>query len=209
VVSSRSTCRSWRRLYATAHGLYEPYLNGRQVGDLELTPGYTEYASRTQVQTYDVTALVKVGANGLGALLADHPDGTTTVVGTGEGWTSARSHIRPARHWCSPMASGSTPTATSPPTTWRRWTYRSSTASCGAAGRRLRPAVHHPRLPVRPRRGASARAHRRQWENGIVGNMAPMPPAESTGFLEALNGSAGWGDAALHARGGPARARAT
>jgi len=36
-----------------------------------------------------------------------------------------------------------------------------------------------------------------QWENGVVGNMAPMPRAESTGFLEALNGSAGWGDAAV------------
>ena len=36
-----------------------------------------------------------------------------------------------------------------------------------------------------------------QWENGIVGNMAPMPPAESTGFLERVNGSAGWGDAAV------------
>lgn len=34
-----------------------------------------------------------------------------------------------------------------------------------------------------------------QWDNGIVGNMAPMPPAERSGFLERLNGSAGWGDA--------------
>ena len=36
-----------------------------------------------------------------------------------------------------------------------------------------------------------------QWDNGILGNMAPMPPAERTGFVERLNGSAGWGDAAV------------
>jgi alpha-L-rhamnosidase len=34
-----------------------------------------------------------------------------------------------------------------------------------------------------------------QWDDGNLGNMAPMPPAERTGFLEKMNGSAGWGDA--------------
>ncbi len=110
------------RLYATAQGLYEPYLNGHRVGDLELTPGYTEYAKRTQVQVYDVTPVVTAGTNALGAVLADgwfrgevgmlrsfdqfgestaflaqlhvdHADGTTTVFGTGDGWTSTASHI--------------------------------------------------------------------------------------------------------------------
>ncbi len=36
-----------------------------------------------------------------------------------------------------------------------------------------------------------------QWDNGIVGNMAPMPPAEMVGMLEHVNGSAGWGDAVV------------
>ena len=36
------------RLYATAHGLYEAFLAGRRVGDLELTPGFTQYASRSR-----------------------------------------------------------------------------------------------------------------------------------------------------------------
>jgi alpha-L-rhamnosidase len=36
-----------------------------------------------------------------------------------------------------------------------------------------------------------------QWDNGIVGNVVPMPRAERTGFMESLNGSAGWGDAAV------------
>ena len=34
-----------------------------------------------------------------------------------------------------------------------------------------------------------------QWADGNLGNMAPMPAAERTGFLEKMNGSAGWGDA--------------
>lgn len=59
------------RLYATAHGVYEVYLNGSRAGDLELTPGFTSYHHRLQVQTYDVTELVCEGANTLGALLSD------------------------------------------------------------------------------------------------------------------------------------------
>ena len=36
-----------------------------------------------------------------------------------------------------------------------------------------------------------------QWEDGTLNNMVPMPVAERTGFLERLNGSAGWGDAVV------------
>ena len=37
-----------------------------------------------------------------------------------------------------------------------------------------------------------------QWPSGTVANIAPSPPAESEGgFVAALNGSAGWGDAAV------------
>jgi alpha-L-rhamnosidase len=56
-------------LYATALGLYELRLNGQRVGDALLTPGWTAYDKRVQVQTYDVTPLVRSGANALGALL--------------------------------------------------------------------------------------------------------------------------------------------
>lgn len=41
-------------LRITAHGVYEAHLNGVRVGDHELTPGYTEYAHRLQVQSFDV-----------------------------------------------------------------------------------------------------------------------------------------------------------
>ena len=50
------------RLYATAHGLYEVFLGGVRVGDLELTPGFTQYDQRLQVQAYDVDRPASVGA---------------------------------------------------------------------------------------------------------------------------------------------------
>lgn len=56
--------------YVTAHGLYEAQLNGRRVGDAYLTPGWTSYAKRLAYQTYDVTDLLRPGANAVGATLA-------------------------------------------------------------------------------------------------------------------------------------------
>ncbi len=59
------------RLYVTALGLYEFHLNGARVGKDVFTPGWTEYKQRVQYQTYDVTALLRPGANAAGALLGD------------------------------------------------------------------------------------------------------------------------------------------
>ncbi|MEU8956327.1 alpha-L-rhamnosidase [Streptomyces sp. NPDC048518] len=58
------------RLYATALGLYETYLNGERVGEDRLAPGWTDYRKRVQYQTYDVTRLVASGANAVGVTLA-------------------------------------------------------------------------------------------------------------------------------------------
>ena len=59
------------RLYVTSLGLYEVYLNGQRVGDRLFTPGWTSYRRRLQYQTYDVTVLLRPGANALGAILGD------------------------------------------------------------------------------------------------------------------------------------------
>lgn len=59
------------RLYATSLGLYELCLNGRRVGDALLTPGWTSYDHRLQYQSYDVTNLIQVGENVVGAVLGD------------------------------------------------------------------------------------------------------------------------------------------
>ncbi|MEJ3749427.1 family 78 glycoside hydrolase catalytic domain [Actinomycetes bacterium KLBMP 9797] len=59
------------RLYATAHGLYRAELNGRRVGDDELSPGWTSYQHRLRYQTYDVTDLLRPGTNELAVLLGN------------------------------------------------------------------------------------------------------------------------------------------
>ncbi|HWA08124.1 MAG TPA: family 78 glycoside hydrolase catalytic domain [Opitutaceae bacterium] len=59
------------RLYATALGVYEASINGQRVNDHQLDPGFTDYNKRVMVQTTDVTALLKPGANVVGALLSD------------------------------------------------------------------------------------------------------------------------------------------
>ena len=58
------------RLYASAKGVYKAYCNGCRIGSDVLAPGFTEYGSRILFQTYDVTELLKQGANVLGFMAA-------------------------------------------------------------------------------------------------------------------------------------------
>ncbi|WP_082978949.1 family 78 glycoside hydrolase catalytic domain [Arthrobacter sp. B6] len=59
------------RLYATAHGIYVATLNGQRIDDSVLAPGWTSYENRLRYHTYDVTALVRQGANTLDMLLGN------------------------------------------------------------------------------------------------------------------------------------------
>ncbi len=43
------------RIYATAMGIYELFLNGAKVGDRYFAPGFTSYSQNLQYQTYDIT----------------------------------------------------------------------------------------------------------------------------------------------------------
>ncbi|MGE4587932.1 MAG: family 78 glycoside hydrolase catalytic domain, partial [Mangrovibacterium sp.] len=63
------------RLYVTARGIYEMYLNGCRVGQDYFNPGLTQYNKTHMYQVYDVTDRVGPGANAMGAVL-------------GEGWWS-------------------------------------------------------------------------------------------------------------------------
>jgi alpha-L-rhamnosidase len=58
------------RLYATALGAYQLWINGRGVGNEILAPGWTDFRERVVYQTYDVTADVKKGTNAIAAMLA-------------------------------------------------------------------------------------------------------------------------------------------
>ena len=50
----------------TALGFYDVEINGRRVGDDVLTPGWTSYHRRLRYQAFDVTDLVRPGANAIG-----------------------------------------------------------------------------------------------------------------------------------------------
>ncbi|MBN1768028.1 MAG: family 78 glycoside hydrolase catalytic domain [Prolixibacteraceae bacterium] len=66
------------RLYVTARGIYEIYLNGKRIGTDYFNPGATQYPKTHLYQTYDVTENILKGQNALGAIL-------------GEGWWSGGS----------------------------------------------------------------------------------------------------------------------
>jgi alpha-L-rhamnosidase len=111
--------------YITAHGLYEAHINGQRVGTDYLTPGYTSYNKRLQYQAYDVTNLLKPGANAVGAALGSgwyrgiygigtrheiygkdiallfqlnitFTDGTTAVIGSDNTWKTSTGEVRSA-----------------------------------------------------------------------------------------------------------------
>lgn len=59
------------RVYVTSLGIYQLYMNGQEIGDALLTPGWTSYHQRLQYQTYDVTNNLEIGNNALGILLSE------------------------------------------------------------------------------------------------------------------------------------------
>ena len=105
-------------LFVSALGLVDVELNGVRVSEELFTPGWTDYTKRVPYRTHDVTALVRLGQNALGAELADgwyagyvgyggrrnhygetlrlraqlvleHRDGTRTVVASDGSWRAA------------------------------------------------------------------------------------------------------------------------
>jgi len=58
------------RLYATALGLYRFDINKTKVGDLYLAPYWTDYKTRLEYQTYDITSMLSSGVNLLEMTLA-------------------------------------------------------------------------------------------------------------------------------------------
>jgi alpha-L-rhamnosidase len=100
------------RLYVSALGLVEPWLNGAQVTQDLFVPGWPDYRRRVFYAAFDVTPLVRTGENTLGLILGDGwysgtmiprhqygaqamvsafldltgDDGRVTTISTGEGW---------------------------------------------------------------------------------------------------------------------------
>jgi alpha-L-rhamnosidase len=109
--------------FITSHGLYEAQINGKRVGDAYLTPGWTSYNKRLQYQAYDVTGLLKGGANAVAVILGDgwyrgnfsfdhrrniygkdlallfqleliYADGTTATIASDASWKSSTGAVR-------------------------------------------------------------------------------------------------------------------
>ncbi|MDF2190445.1 family 78 glycoside hydrolase catalytic domain [Paraflavitalea sp. CAU 1676] len=72
-------------VYVVGLGLYELFVNGKKVGDQVLAPNPTDYRKSVLYNTYDVTGMVKGGANAIGA-----------VVGNGRYFTM-RQDYKPAK----------------------------------------------------------------------------------------------------------------
>ena len=109
-------------LKITALGVYEVKINGERVGDFILAPGWTSYLNRLQVQSYDVTDMLKTenslevtvgqgwraiankrdSSDFLGyrdtALIAEltivYADGTAESIVTDSSWTARESKLR-------------------------------------------------------------------------------------------------------------------
>lgn len=67
-IASRSNTEVLR---ISALGLYRAFINGRRVGDDQLTPGWTNYDQRLSFQTYDVADLLVEGENRIEIWLGD------------------------------------------------------------------------------------------------------------------------------------------
>lgn len=73
--TAKKTAIADARLYITARGIYEVYMNGKKIGDDYFNPGLTQYNKHHLYQTYDVTPHLRTGNNAMG-------------VAMGEGWWS-------------------------------------------------------------------------------------------------------------------------
>ncbi|MCK7553738.1 glycoside hydrolase family 78 protein [Chitinophaga sedimenti] len=78
VFTARQAPIAKARLYVTARGIYDLYVNGHRIGNDYFNPGCTQYNLTQLYQTFDVTKEIKQGKNAIGAIL-------------GEGWWSGGS----------------------------------------------------------------------------------------------------------------------
>ncbi len=57
------------RLYASALGIYELYMNGEKIGEEYFSSGQSVYTKEVYYRTYDVTEQIKNGVNAIGVML--------------------------------------------------------------------------------------------------------------------------------------------
>ncbi len=57
------------RLYVTARGIYDIFINGERISNDYFNPGFTQYNITQMYQTYDVTSMLHKGKNAIGSIL--------------------------------------------------------------------------------------------------------------------------------------------
>jgi len=111
------------RIYASAHGIYQLYINGKTQSNRRFAPENSAYQKMIYYQSYDVTEALKQGENEISMTLADgwwigrlglsgescnygdrlgcilqlemtYEDGTTEIIGSDESFESQGSYIR-------------------------------------------------------------------------------------------------------------------
>ncbi|MBU6392966.1 MAG: family 78 glycoside hydrolase catalytic domain [Sphingomonadales bacterium] len=164
------------RLHATALGVYDPWLNGKPLGDRKLAPEFTDPSKRVLYQTYDVTDRIAQGDNMLGFEVGDgwyggkfstsgrfafgpapcrllaqleigYVDGTREIIATGPGWQIAESPVQAASLYDGEVFDARLDQAD--------WASAGSTST----GWRAAENVPAPKLPVEPQRCPPIRAH--------------------------------------------------
>ncbi|ARK09214.1 family 78 glycoside hydrolase catalytic domain [Fibrella sp. ES10-3-2-2] len=110
------------RLYATARGIYELYLNGNRVSNDYFNPGLTQYNKHHMYQTYDVTAAVKSGQkNALGAWLSEGW-WSGNITYSGESWNYFGDRQSLLSKLVVTYTDGTEQVVTSNPATWKLFT---------------------------------------------------------------------------------------
>ena len=59
------------RIYLTARGIFDLWINGQRVGADRLAPGWTDYRHRLDYHVHEVTTLLRAGNNAIGVVLGD------------------------------------------------------------------------------------------------------------------------------------------
>lgn len=59
------------RAYLSAHGIYNLWIDGIKISDVEYAPGFTAYEKYLEYQAYDVTKCLAGGTHTIGIMLAD------------------------------------------------------------------------------------------------------------------------------------------
>ena len=109
------------RLYATARGIYDLYINGKPVSPAYFNPGTTQYERTHLYQTFDVTPLLRQNANNaLGAILSEGwwSGGATYVTGN---WNLFGDRQALLAKLQITYEDGSEQTVTTSPDTWKAY----------------------------------------------------------------------------------------